>query len=114
MPEQSPIEQGGNEIKLPSKLRIQQRLGHVSTNKAFKANVVKPLMQLGGEMLAPDSVVESVGRITIQHACIENMNQVNYAQYIVPKILNQLAEGDQERLSMSGAYGRWLESLPQD
>lgn len=98
MPEQSPIERGGD-IKLPSALRIRQRLGHVSTNKVFKRELVPKLMQLGGQSLpVEDAFIQIVHRVSTFSGNGESAR--TRRKELVPRVLNQLVQGDRHRLDM--------------
>jgi len=103
MPEQLLQETGGH-IHLPSRLRIRQRLGHVSTSKIFKESFVPKIASYGGQDIPSDMFVASTCRHVVEFALENAMDPVELAQNMVPRVIKQLVEDPFRRTEATSTF----------
>lgn len=89
MPEQQPIDRGG-EIRLPSALRIRQRLGQVSTSRAFKRGFVPQMEKLAHAELPGDIFLSVLSARLVGYALYNSMEPEAYERRTLPRVVKQL------------------------
>lgn len=106
MPEQSPIEQGGD-IKLPSALRIRQRLGHVSTSKVFKQDLAPRIISGAGKTYGESDLMFAVHHTLLLFAKRQSMSTEAVIEHYTPRLIKQLVDDPSQR-SRLGAFHRTM------
>lgn len=97
-------------VQLPSKLRIKQRLGHVSTTNHFKEQIVPKLTKLGGETSTVDEFIGNLSTALIEYPDGKpGLSSLGEKQ--APKIINQLIR---DPILQEHAINRWTDGVLYD
>lgn len=92
-------------IDLPSKVRIRQRLGMVSTSRAFKREIVPEVMKMGGKHLPADKLTESLaGKLSGFPDGQEGLSQTGIE--LGQRIINGIIDNDRQQ---SVAVAAWTD-----
>lgn len=93
-------------ITFPSPLRIRQQLGHISTNRIFKRELVPSIEQFGGQKLSVASFVTSLETKLFAYA-EENLHGItSLALGDMPRIIDTLVQEEPQR---TAALDLWQE-----
>lgn len=99
---------GGAEIpaiELPSALRIRQRLGHVSTERAFKQHFVPRAQELSHLEVTPQELIESLETRLADYAEEHVLGMVPFTlERFMPRVINQLVDDEQQKKSTLKAW----------
>lgn len=93
MPEQHSIDQGG-EIKMPSELRLRQRLGMLSAGKAYKKTLTRELSPLAGDHLEASTFLLTVSAAVLRAANQAQQPQIEVHDQMTPKVINLLVKNE--------------------
>jgi hypothetical protein len=104
-----PEELGGGaeipNIELPGALRIRQRLGQVSTERAFSQHLIPQLAKLGQLSMTPTELVGTLESKISQYAEDHVLGMVSpVLESKMPKIIDSLIDDQEQKKSVFGAW----------
>jgi len=79
-------------IEMPSRTRIRQRLGQISTGRSFSEVLVPRIEQLGGQSLSPESFLATLAMGLSDFAEEHMVGITSLAYSHVPNIINALVD----------------------
>lgn len=96
-------------IELPNALRIRQRLGQISTGRLFSEHLVPSIEALDRQSMSPSDLVTKLEDKITTYAEEHVMGIVPpMLESLVPKIINELVDDDQQKRS---AFEAWQDRV---